>query len=602
MANAFPLKYRATPFVALLLLIIALAVLYRSGQKNPFTAKEDLPDQCLACHSDVNDMSGSHANEALGCAVCHLGNPDAADEKNAHAGMVRNPSDLHWVKNTCGRSQCHPVLSHAVQNSIMTSNAGIVASTLYQWDERATPDDSSLSIITLPDTSLATSHLRKLCAGCHVNKRENDLPGEFGTRGGGCNDCHLVKTDSPDEHPRFTVQMNIAVCEKCHNRSDRTALSYQGKFESEGYGTPYEQGSTSSMELSGGRFYYHIPADVHFEAGMVCIDCHLAEELMGDGKRYAHLEEQVKIDCADCHRLRTARPDSASLVWKVLQANTNLQMTADSAFAFTRTGYFYANVFEDGGKALLVRKLDGQKLVIPQIEDKQDCALPGHERLACQSCHSAYTPQCYGCHDVYDPTRKQLDKVSYKETDGHWSEGRSYLRFEKPALGLDARERIMPFAPGCQVYLTELNDTSGIKQQKTWLTMAPFDPHSTRKAVPTCIDCHSDPKRLGLGNGTLVLRDGKLGVTPLYDAEAAGLGKHELEKMVDADGRVTQRMSRLEARPFNPQEIRRIYRVSYCLVCHEKADDVIYKNFKDSVRRYKKDSGLPCRLAEAGNP
>ncbi len=601
MANARSLKYRATPFAALLLFIIALLILFQPQNDQSMPGDKELPDRCITCHNDVRDMSRSHPNAALGCAVCHLGNPDAADEKNAHAGMVRNPSDLRWARQTCGKSRCHPNLTHAVKNSIMTSNAGIAASTLYQWDERATPEDSSLVIDRLPDTSLATSHLRKLCAGCHINKRENDLPGEFGRRGGGCNDCHLVKEEYPDRHPRFTVRMDIAVCEKCHNRSDRTALSYQGKFESEGYGTPYEQGSTSSNELSGGRYFYHIPADVHFRAGMVCIDCHLAEEVMGDGKRYSHLEEQVKIDCADCHRLQTARPDSAALVWKILQVNNNLRLPADSTFAQTSDGYFYANVFWEGGRAVLIRKLDGKKLEIPQTNHKRQCAMPGHERLSCQSCHSAYTPQCYGCHDVYDPTRKQLDKVSYEETDGHWSEGRSYLRFEKPPLGIDTRNRVLPFAPGCQVYMTELDDTLGIKKQKTWLTMAPFDPHSTRTAVPGCIDCHSNPKRLGLGNGRLVLRNGNLSVIPIYDAPKAGLGGDDLEKMVDPDGRITQRMSRLTARPFKPDEIKKIYRVSYCLVCHDEAEDVIYKDFEKSIRQYKSDNALPCRQDESVN-
>ena len=477
----------------------------------------------------------------------------------------------------------------------MTTNAGIVASTLYQWDERATPNDSAISIDRLPDSSLSTGHLRKLCAGCHINKREDDLPGEFGTRGGGCNDCHLVKAADADEHPQFTVRMEISVCEKCHNRSDRTALSYQGKFESEGYGTPYEQGSTSSMELSGGRFYYHIPADIHFKAGMVCIDCHLAEEAMGDGKLYSHLEEQVKIDCADCHQLKTARPDSASLVWKILQVNKNLRLPRDSSFAHTSDGYFYANVFLQQGRAVLIRKLDGKILDIPQMDTKYECTMPGHDRLSCQSCHSAYTPQCYGCHDLYDPTRKQLDKVNYQETDGRWSEGRSYLRFEKPALGIDARNRVMPFAPGCQVYMTELNDTLGVRSRKKWLTMAPFDPHSTRTAVPACIDCHSDPKRMGLGNGTLLLRKGKLSVIPIYDTKKAGLGDEDLEKMVGPDGKITQRMSRLQARPFNDEEIKNIYRVSYCLTCHEQADDPIYRDFKSSVIKFKSKASLPCR-------
>ncbi len=577
--------------VAALSLLIVIAIIDRAGDR--YSGRT--ADRCLVCHSDVRDMSASHPNKALGCSGCHLGNPYVSDREIAHQGMVKNPSDLRIVKKTCGKSECHPVWAERVTHSIMSTNAGIVASTLYQWDERNTPDDSLAHIgVGLPDTSLATSHLRKMCAGCHINKPQNDLPGEFGERGGGCNDCHLVNNDSA-RHPVLTVQMKINVCEKCHNRSDRTGLTYQGKFESEGYGTPYEQGNFSERNLSGGRFYYHIPADVHFEAGMVCIDCHPAQDLMGDGRRYQHLEEQVHIRCETCHQAKLSKPAKEAMVWKIVQSNPALQAPKDSLLAVTANGVFLANVYRRSDKIVLRRKSDGRELGIVQTHSKAACNLAGHERLSCQGCHSAYTPQCYGCHDVYDPNKKQQDKISYKETRGHWSEGRSYLRFEKPTLGVDARNRIMPFAPGCQVYLTVLDEKGKAEKQETWLTMAPFDPHSTRKRVPQCADCHSSAKRLGLGEGQLFLTNGALETQPIYDAVSAGLGKFPLEQMTTLDGRLTQKMSRLKARPFNPTEIKRIYRVILCLTCHDSYKDSIYRNFARSVQRYKTNPRLPCK-------
>ena len=44
-----------------------------------------------------------------------------------------------------------------------------------------------------------------------------------------------------------------------------------------------------------------MPADVHHEIGLECIDCHSSYELMGDGRLYYHKEEAVKIQCSDCH-------------------------------------------------------------------------------------------------------------------------------------------------------------------------------------------------------------------------------------------------------------------------------------------------------------
>ncbi len=594
MAVSLEIKGQLSVILAAVVFIIMLSILVFGPEVTSIADLHKTPDQCLTCHNDQTDMSVSHPMKNFGCAVCHLGNSIAADEKNAHAGMVRNPSDLFWIDKTCGTEKCHPEQANMVKNSIMSSNAGLAAATLYQWFEKSGDSDSLIHIQNnLPDTSLASSHIRKLCAGCHINKKENDFPGEIGTRGGGCNDCHLVNSDK--NHPSLTVEIGIDACEKCHNRSNRTALNYQGKFESEGYGTPFEQGNFSSDTLSGGRFFYHLPADVHFEAGMVCIDCHTAEEVMGDGKRHEHLEDHIQINCRGCHQPEFSKPDSTSLVWKRFAVNQFLHLPEDSLAAKTSRGSYWSNVFREKEKLILVGKTTGERYRIPKFENKADCNLPGHKRLACQVCHTAYMPQCYGCHDVYDPAGKQLDKITYKETSGAWKEYRSYLRFERPALGVDQFNRIMPVAPGCQVYLTELDDSGEIRQKKFWPTMAAFDPHVTRTKTAACVECHIDPKRLGLGEGRLALEDSEMNFQEIYDSKSAGLGDFPLEQLIDKNGQQKQRMSRTGEKPFNEDEINRIYRAGYCIICHEKADDKIYKHFSRSLAVFNRNSNLPCR-------
>ncbi len=595
MAASIEVKWQTILILVAAVFVFLLSLLILSPETKSLAELKQGPDRCLTCHEQVQDMSASHPVQTFGCAACHLGNPLAETKDDAHAGMVRNPSDLFWAEKTCGKADCHPDLTYNVKNSIMATNAGLVAATLFQWEERSVLNDSLIHIHqNLPDTSLASSHVRKLCAGCHLNKKEHDFPGEIGRRGGGCNDCHLVRGVQKGEHPRLTVEMEISVCEKCHNRSNRTALNYQGKFESEGYGTPFTQGGFSPDTLSGGRFYYHIPGDVHFEAGMVCIDCHTAEEVMGDGRKHAHLEDQVQVRCEDCHRAKLSKPDSANLVWKVIQVNRFLSLPQDSLLARSSGGGFLANVRRQKGRWLLIGKTDGRVREIKQINNTAACALNGHERLSCQACHAAYTPQCYGCHDVYDPNQKQMDKITYRETEGKWQEFRSYLRFEKPALGVDQFGRIIPMAPGCQVYLTVLDKKGEVERQNFWPTMAGFDPHATRKQTASCTECHSDPKRMGLGEGVLQLVNGRLEFAPTYDSGSAGLGMFALEQMVDTDGRPLQKMSRSGERPFNRQEIKRIFRVSYCLVCHEKYDDPIYEDYALSLKRFSNRKAKNC--------
>jgi len=556
LADFNEIKQNRSWFTAALSAVLSLILVILSWPENNLNSQ--LADQCLSCHQDVADTSPSHSHQSMGCASCHLGNGLATGKNIAHAGMVRNPSDLYWAGQTCGQAGCHPDLTSHVQNSLMHTNAGLVQSTFYQWLESDSADNIHADIRTVSDTSLAGSHLRKLCSGCHINKPENDFEGEIGLRGGGCNDCHL-KPAGDKNHPQFSIQLEIALCEKCHNRSNRTALSYQGKFESEGYGTPFQAGNSSGQTLSGERYFSRLPADRHFELGLVCIDCHIMEDVMGDGQHYAHLEEAVYAGCLSCHEPVFARPDKKSTVWKLLYLNQNLRTGPDSLFGLARDLAFYPNLIRENGKNLLITKLDGRSHPIPARAEA--CRQDIHSRLSCQACHSVYTPQCYGCHELYNPAKKQMDKIAMKETPGHWKEFRSYLRYEDPALGLDQRGQIMPMAPGCQVYLTELDMSGQVKSQKTWLTMAGFDPHITRKEVPACLECHTNPKRMGLGEGELGIDNGRMVFSPTYDSEHSGLGSVPPEAMVNVHGEMLQRMSRPGERPFNQQELKRIFRV-----------------------------------------
>ncbi len=50
-----------------------------------------------------------------------------------------------------------------------------------------------------------------------------------------------------------------------------------------------------------GRVFQKTKDDVHHQAGMECIDCHVSIEIMGDGNAYQHMEEQTRVQCIDCH-------------------------------------------------------------------------------------------------------------------------------------------------------------------------------------------------------------------------------------------------------------------------------------------------------------
>jgi hypothetical protein len=364
-------------------------------------------DLCLSCHKEKPDKA--HGREVLGCAVCHKGNPLSGDKQRAHMGMVLNPGELRFADQTCGQSGCHPKEVTWVKNSLMATNRGIISTLRFYWGE--SPDhDEDLSVKILKDTgmnSLALDYYRKLCASCHLWVERGSLPSFLANKGGGCTACHFVKDEEKkpkdERHPGIIKVIPMENCILCHNRSGRIGLSYQGQFESEGYGTPYEEGDFSSRELIDGRFYRIFKDDIHHEKGLTCIDCHTQKEIMGDGERHAHFEEQLEVTCRD------KSPNSPG------PPKLNIQQK-DSSF--------------------VLENKQNKKLHPLHAPNPVACMHPTHRRLSCQACHSTWVPQCYGCHVRMDRSKTQLDKISIKETPGLWEEFRSFIRYECPPLGI----------------------------------------------------------------------------------------------------------------------------------------------------------------------
>lgn len=84
----------------------------------------------------------------------------------------------------------------------------------------------------------------------------------------------------PDEaHPALTARVSDARCFGCHSRSGRISLSYAGLAEVDGSTEP---DAKAGLRLPDGRPIARLPADVHYLAGMSCIDCHTSIGLMGD--------------------------------------------------------------------------------------------------------------------------------------------------------------------------------------------------------------------------------------------------------------------------------------------------------------------------------
>jgi len=564
------------PFILLLIgyLVFREQTMKRPEQIEVTTA--GFVEMCLSCHKDEK-LDPAHDAKVVGCSPCHLGDALAIDKDKAHQGIVINPGDLRVVEKTCGVEGCHPADVVKVKNSLMATNRGILSTLLYYWGERDT-QNSEITVEQLlesGETSLALDYFRKLCATCHLWKQKNDLPGApkfFNEKGGGCSACHYVlpegtqqttvtsfdeEESSPSDkkkkkpHPLIIKKVPEENCIRCHNRSGRIGTSYTGIFEAEGYGTPYEKGELSSNRLPGDRFYLKIAEDIHHAKGMACIDCHTRDEIMGDGTQYAHYEEQLEISCEACH---SNEPGT------------------------TRKGKRMTNIEKRKDGFVLLGRNDGK--VRPLNLPKKDvCAYHGHKRITCEACHSTWVPQCYGCHAKRDAGDTHLDKLTLEETPGWWEEGRSYIRYEKPMLGVWGDEVVI-VTPGCQDVVTLIDEEGKIAGGFNRFTMAAINPHTTQAKGRSCEECHSSTKTIGLGEGTVVKKEGKWEFHPVGQGVDTLKGKTvAFDSFVTIDGKQLQHASRDNLRPFNGDELKRILRVGLCLECHREYNDPVYKNY-----------------------
>ncbi len=410
-------------FLGIGLLLLALVKEWRRDRaERVFVTTSGRVEMCLACHRENPEKV--HGREVVGCSPCHLGDPLRIDKRLAHQGLIKNPGDLRVVERTCGTPSCHPEMPPRVKKSLMATNRGIINTLRRYWGEIPDKprfrkeDDVAFLLQETEPPSLALDYFRKLCGTCHLWLEKGKYPGFLGEKGGGCSACHLVPGPKEAKHPRLTRKIPLKNCVRCHNRSGRIGLTYQGLYEDEGYGTPYLQGDFGESFLADGRFVREIPPDVHFKAGLVCVDCHLAEETMGDGKAYVHFEESVEIECITCH----------------------------GGDGSTRKGRRVKGVKKKGQGFIFQAKFQKKELPL-KTPDPVKCRHEVHRRLSCQACHAPRVPQCFGCHVRRDPREKQLDKLSGQETEGAWEEFRSYQRLEEPTLGVKG-EKIVILVPG----------------------------------------------------------------------------------------------------------------------------------------------------------
>lgn len=227
----------------------------------------------------VNSHFSATVHGAMGCTACHGGDASAAEESIAHTGM----------KNAgAGCNSCHSEISGLYGSSLHDNLHGMSRPLTLRSGEQ---NFKKLDPVWQAD-----------CASCHA----------------GCSDCHLTRPEAVGGglikgHEFLRRPSMTDSCAICHG--SRAGAEYLGHL----------QGNED---------------DVHFAAGMHCLDCH-TNNLHGDGEQYVNRwQVSGRAQCTDCHEA--------------------LPNTTAEAHAMV------------------------------------------HQHLSCQVCHSQPYQNCYSCHATID--------------------------------------------------------------------------------------------------------------------------------------------------------------------------------------------------------
>jgi len=464
-------------------------------------------------------------------------------------------------------------------------------------------------------------------------------------------------------------------CASCHNRGKRVGVSFFGMIES-AYGTNWDENGNDQKKLHGKKYKY-IKDDVQHNmesrdgnprGGLLCQDCHTTTSVHGNGNIGGTTLGEIETECADCHGIPKKypwelpigysdeygmdigdKPRGTTMELLDVQKKFSTIYPPEDGYILTARGNPYGNVVRRGD-SVIVHSANGLDFKAPVLKvltddnswENPELAIPAMvgigvhiEKMECYSCHSTWAPQCYGCHVKVDFT-EGLSSVDWLKTgmnhdslgstcekisggtpimsEGKVTEGRSFVRWEDPVLGINGEGRVTPIIPGCQQITTVIDKNSDpLFTNKIWRTppntegagedgqrgidMTPAQPHTVSKKARTCVSCHANPKTLGYGvnDGEYMKGNEKNRFADIKDAEGNVLSKNsvpqfwavedlpfDLTQVVTRDGEQLQTVGHHWplSSPLTQQQREKMERAGACIACHQDLPD---GNFNTSM-------------------
>ena len=250
------------------------------------------------------------------------------------------------------------------------------------------------------------------------------------------------------------------------------------------------------------------PEDVHYEAGLGCIDCHGSHDLHGgdvnapaENAMLSRMEQAVAIRCESCHGSADSR---ATIVAGTNKGGEAIQHAVDAE------GHALKHVVrEDDGHIYLYSKLDGQKHFVPQTLDTivdsgvldpigGDAVYTDNasyamgrtdgnngtgfgplqsgdphngfshlDQMDCATCHSSWTNNCIGCHLEADYTTNANNFSNITGVRSVFEVDNADFVYQSPVpfqLGIGPRGKVSSLAANTDVFW-QYNDKGNVDSQ-----------------------------------------------------------------------------------------------------------------------------------------
>ena len=401
------------------------------------------PELCVTCHVGIEDISASHPASAFGCVVCHGGEALALDKDRAHTTMRggRNPSTLDVAAQSCGQQNCHggyadPEQNHVdrVLKSVQATYAGGIAHVRFSFGlqksqvaqfgiqavsdaSKTLPSKAVASLLMYPTNPVSGTMDAKMQSclndGCHLWTTPTK-PQAYAYRSSGCAACHYVYADDglyrgndatvSKTQPghgvqhRLTTAIPFSQCNHCHNRGNYDLRTM--KFDLRDDLPPVARALSAQMPPEGRRlieYYQPIAEFTQCEYELNCIDCHTAQEAMGDGHIYGSKKDVQYIQCQTCHGTLTTKPktttikDANELAMRQARINgkSDFLKVGDQVIVTERGESMWSIKQIAPSKFVQIDKVSGQIYNVPLVMGSK-CTQDGKTQTSdyCHECHA----------------------------------------------------------------------------------------------------------------------------------------------------------------------------------------------------------------------